>query len=141
MYPISSNSFSTDLQVMDAVDWLRTHHPDAHTDLMATFPEYDRAVATITGASSWVDTERANVDVEFMNHVLDAIEDTGLVMWEDGEPWGLAYAPGDRVWFPNDETCTVLTVGYVDSESGDLVLTYGGETVTRATPYDVAPCY
>lgn len=87
MHPISNNGFSVDDQIIDAMSWLEDNHPEAHAEILVKFPEFDRAVATITGTSSWIDPEEAGVDPEFMSWVADAIEGTGFVRWNEGEPW------------------------------------------------------
>jgi hypothetical protein len=84
---ISSNQFSTDLQAMDALSYLEHDHPDAYAKVRTEFPELDRALSTLSGMSSWVDTEELDLDPEYMSWVVYAIEETGVVYWEDGEPW------------------------------------------------------
>ncbi len=81
MYAISSNHLSHDLQVADALAWLRIEYPTAYCEIRRSFPE------TITFDGSWIDWELMGVDSEWSCWLTDAIEDTGLVTWEDGEPW------------------------------------------------------
>ena len=83
MQSISHNGFSVDLQAVDAMDWLRHNAPDAYASVIAQFPEY----IDHTFCGSWFDTEEMRVDVEWSSWLVDAIEDTGYVFWEEGEPW------------------------------------------------------
>lgn len=80
---ISNNKFSVDDQAIDAVRHLEVNHPKVHADLKGRFPELD----TYTMSGSWFDTEAMGVDAEWGSWLVDAIEETGLVRWEDGEPW------------------------------------------------------
>lgn len=80
---ISSGHFSVDIQALDALDYLRAHHPAAYTQVIKDFPE----TADPTWEGAWLDTEAMGVDVEYGSWLVDAIEATGLVAWEDGEPW------------------------------------------------------
>lgn len=83
---ISHNGFSVDCQAIDAMNWLRANSPDAFHAVTAQFPEY--LDHTLNGA--WFDTEAMGVDVEWGSWLVDAIEETGLVWWEEGEPWAEA---------------------------------------------------
>lgn len=83
MSAISSNGFSHDMQAVDAMDWLKLNAPDAFHAVTAQFPEY--LDAEFDG--SWFDTDAMRVDVEWSSWLVDAIEDTGYIYWEDGEPW------------------------------------------------------
>ena len=89
MGTISSNGFSHDQQVQDAMDWLELNHPDAYTKIVDQFPE------TPVMSGSWLDTEAMQVDAEWSSWLTDAIEETGLVVWEEGEP--RTVPPGERV--------------------------------------------
>ena len=82
---ISSNHFSVDLQAQDAMDWLEVNHLDAYGNVLKGFPEWPYRVFD----GSWLNTEAMGVDPEFSSWLIDAIEDTGYVVWEDGEPWAV----------------------------------------------------
>lgn len=80
---ISSNGFSVDQQAADAMSYLERQHPEAWDKVIAQFPEY----IDHTFCGSWFDTEEMRVDVEWGSWLVDAIEGTGYVFWEEGEPW------------------------------------------------------
>lgn len=80
---ISHNGFSVDLQAIDAMDWLRHFASGAYASVVAQFPEY--IDHQLDGA--WFDTETMRVDPEWGSWLVDAIESTGYVYWEEGEPW------------------------------------------------------
>lgn len=81
---VSSNGFSHDTQVMDALDFLRGHLPEEqYLNLVRPFGELGRLV----WAGSWVDAEATECDPEFMSWVADAIEEEGTVFWSEGEPF------------------------------------------------------
>lgn len=82
---VSSNGFSHDLQVMDALNWMETEHNDEWETLVRRLPEVTRLV----WEGSWVDTDATRCDPDFMSWVADALEDTGFIEWEDGEPYGI----------------------------------------------------
>ena len=83
---VSSNSFSHDQQVDDAWSWLRGEMPEDDWDLLVEkFPEMER----IVWSGSWFDVEAMGVDVEYTSWVADALEETGLILWQDGEPYGV----------------------------------------------------
>ncbi len=81
MYTISSNHRSHDQQVSDALDWLRLTHPIAYSSVRKHFPE------TLRWSGPWMDTDAMDVDCEWSSWLCDAIKETGLVRWIDGEPW------------------------------------------------------
>jgi hypothetical protein len=83
---LSSNRYSTDAQAVDAMSWLERVYPGHHAHIVTKFPEYERA--TMGEHSSWFDTEAMGVDPEWGSWLVDAIEATGVVCWQDGEPWG-----------------------------------------------------
>ena len=85
---ISSGHFSHDMQVADAMSYLETNHNDDYREIIEQF---DWKATKWIG--SWVDTEAMGVDQEWSSWLCDAIEDTGHVWWEDGEPW--AYRDGE----------------------------------------------
>lgn len=80
MYAISSNHFSVDQQIADAVSSLTD---DQRTAFDAEFPEWD----TLKWSGSWVDTDASGVDVEYTCWVADWIEANTSIHWEEGEPW------------------------------------------------------
>jgi len=81
---VSHNGFSHDLQVMDALDYLRGVLPEEdYGNLVRPFGELGRLV----WQGSWVDAEATRCDPDFMAWVADAIEQTGLVFWQEGEPF------------------------------------------------------
>jgi hypothetical protein len=80
MYAVSSNHFSVDQQIADAIDAL----PDDDRALFnAEFPEWDNLV----WSGSWVDTDASGVDVEYTSWVADWLESRTGIFWEEGEPW------------------------------------------------------
>ena len=82
-HTISSNGYSTDQQVVDALDYLRINHPAEYSDVRRRFPEN----IILPDDSAWFDTDEMGVDIEWSSWLADAIEDTGLVTWDDGEPY------------------------------------------------------
>jgi len=85
MTAISSNHYSVDQQVQDALDYLQTTAPNAYDDVVSDFPE----VGKISYSGSWFDTEAMGVDVEWSMWLIERIEATDLVIWEEGEPWAM----------------------------------------------------
>jgi len=89
---VSSNSFSHDQQVDDAWGWLRGEMAEDDFDLLVKkFPEMEGVYPTtgIIWSGSWFDTEAMGVDAEYTSWVADALENTGRIYWEDGEPYGI----------------------------------------------------
>jgi hypothetical protein len=84
-HTLSHNGFSTDLQVTDALAWLRLAWPDAYAAVRADFPE--NLVFGESG-SAWFDTDAMDVDIEWGSWLADALENTGHIVWWDGEPFG-----------------------------------------------------
>lgn len=82
---ISSNGFSHDMQVNNALDWLRHNHLAVYNKIARPNSE----IQNIIMDGAWWDTEAMGVDSEMSSWITDEIEDTGLVMWEDGEPYGV----------------------------------------------------
>lgn len=80
---LSSNAFSTDDQIADALSYLSHKYPDLSNKFVEKFPEYN----SLEWSGSWVDTEASGVDVEYMSWVADWIEDNTTIFWEEGEPW------------------------------------------------------
>lgn len=84
-FTISSGHFSTDMQAMDALRYLKDNAPSAYAGILGEFPELDNASFCLMG--SWFDTDAMGVDEEWGSWLVDAIEATGRVYWEEGEPW------------------------------------------------------
>jgi hypothetical protein len=85
MSAISSNHYSVDCQAIDAMGYLEREHPDDYAKVLADFPEYPDH--KMSGSS--FDTEAMGVDIEWSSWLVDAIEATGKVHWEEGEPWSV----------------------------------------------------
>lgn len=85
MGALSSDHFSVDAQVEDAMFYLEHNHPDEFARIVEKFPEWN--TRTMGEHSSWFDTESMGVEPDWSSWLVDAIEDTGLVLWEEGEPW------------------------------------------------------
>lgn len=81
--PISSDHYSHDQQVMDALSYLESFYPADYVAVVQALPELE----SVQWAGSWFDVEAMNVDPEFSSWAADAIEETGRVFWEEGEPW------------------------------------------------------
>lgn len=82
--PLSSNAFSVDLQTDDALAFLEAGYPKVYQTLSEQFPE----IVDIQWEGSWFDTEAMGVDQEWGSWLVDAIEESGVVFWEEGEPYG-----------------------------------------------------
>jgi hypothetical protein len=82
---VSSNHFSHDQQVMDALDYLRFHMTQTFEEIRVNFPEIDNVV----WSGSWFDCAAMNVDPEYTSWLADAIVETGFIYWEEGEPWSV----------------------------------------------------
>lgn len=80
MYPVSSNAFSVDDQIRDAINALSA---DDRARFNAEYPEWD----TLAWSGSWVDTDASGVDVEYTSWVADWLEANTPIFWEEGEPW------------------------------------------------------
>lgn len=79
---ISSNHFSGDLQARDALDYLRLNHIEAYCEVRKHFPE----TFVFGEYSGWFDTDAMGVDEEYGSWLCDAIENTGIITWWEGEP-------------------------------------------------------
>jgi hypothetical protein len=83
---VSSNGFSFDQQVMDALDYLRGVLPEEdYRNLVRPFEEL--GLDRLVWQGSWIDTEAMNCEPELMSWVAEAIEEEGTVFWQDGEPF------------------------------------------------------
>ena len=85
MTAISNNGFSVDMQAQDALNFLEDFHPEAHREVLAALPE----AGCLLFDGSWFDTDAMGVDIEFGSWLVDAIEATGKVLWEEGEPFAI----------------------------------------------------
>lgn len=83
---LSSNHLSVDQQVADVMNYLDSNHPTVYEKIVVEFPEW---VNGLSWNGSWFDTATMGVDVEWGSWLTDAIEATGLVIWEEGEPWAM----------------------------------------------------
>ena len=100
MEPISSNHWSHDMQVIDAMKYLHDEHPDIYAKILAEFPEtVVDGKFSVPMDGSWIDTVAMGVEADWSSWLTDAIEDTGVVAWIDGEPWGIG--PGED--WPGDD--------------------------------------
>jgi hypothetical protein len=86
-HTISSNHFSVDQQMNDALDYLRVFHTDVFCEIRKHFPD------TFKWEGSWLDTDAMGVDQEYSSWLIDAIEATDLIYWEEGEPWAVKPDP------------------------------------------------
>jgi hypothetical protein len=84
---ISSNGFSHDTQVQDALDWLQQHHEADWTRITTANPELTR----LDWEGSWVAAEEMGLDVDFMSWVADELENTEWIIWDEGEPYGILH--------------------------------------------------
>lgn len=98
MEAISSNGYSHDQQVHDALIHLKNIWPEDYRKVLGTFPEIEEI--EFGEHSSWFDTEAMGVDQEFSSWLCDSIENTGHILWIDGEPWALS--PGETSWPEED---------------------------------------
>lgn len=98
MFTISSNNASFDQQVVEALDYLRGSHAEAYCEVRRMFPEN-----ILMDGGAWADTDAMGVDDEFMSWLADAIEATGRVVWEEGEPW--AVEADDNAYLEYVEAC------------------------------------
>jgi len=86
MQTLSSNAFSFDAQVIDAVSWLEEVAPRRYTKLLEEFPELKDIIWDSPG--SWLDQDLMKIDPDWSGWVAQSLENTGLVLWNDGEPYG-----------------------------------------------------
>lgn len=87
---VSANSYSHDQQVDDAWSWARGEMPEDDFDLLVReFPQMEHI--TWEPGNTWFDCEAMGVDPEFTSWVADALENTGVIRWEDGEPYGVMH--------------------------------------------------
>lgn len=84
MDSISSGHYSVDTQMQDALDFLRLNHVEVYCEIRKNFSE------TFIWEGSWLDTEAMDVDPDYGSWLIDAIEDTGIIQWIDGEPYDVS---------------------------------------------------
>lgn len=84
---ISSNHKSVDDQIEDAMDYLANWGEDWNK-VVNQFPEWRERVWE-EPLRSHFDTEAMGVNEEWASWLIEAIEATGRVKWEDDEPWGV----------------------------------------------------
>lgn len=89
MHTISSNHWSHDTQVSDAMNWLRVNHPAEWSTINRDF---DGIVSLSSNFTEFCE-QYPDVDPEHGSWLADAIEDTGLVQWIDGEPYVGPFEP------------------------------------------------
>jgi len=82
MESISSNHMSVDIQASAALDWLRFFQPEAYCEVRKDFAE----TIIWDELGTHFDTEAMGVDIEWGSWLIDAIEATGFIWWEEGEP-------------------------------------------------------
>lgn len=90
--PISYNYASHDQQIADALTFLSLTNPTEHAAILAEFPEWNNHVF----AGAWLNTSDMGVDDDWPMWLTDRIEDTGLVYWEEGEPWARTAGDDDE---------------------------------------------
>ena len=85
-HTLSSNAFSTDQQACDVVAWLRLNHPEQYVEIAKKFH-----VLFIPSNASHFEEEQFEYgwNPDYGSWLVDAIEETGLVLWIDGEPFAL----------------------------------------------------
>lgn len=127
---LSSCGFSHDMQLVDSLEFLRSEYPDIYAGILSRFPEYGGAELD----GGWIDTDALGVDPEWSSWLTDAVEDTGIVRWEDGEPYGRP-APSGALWdaFMSGYLTCAVWADVVDPEN-DYLPDYG-----TYTPDDIAP--
>lgn len=76
---ISSNSFSHDQQIADTMEYLKHNHFETYVEIRHAFS------AEWTGVD-WM-VFGCPQDPEYGSWLCDAIEETGLVLWWEGEPF------------------------------------------------------
>ena len=89
---IAEDRWSTDLQTMEGLAFIRENYPTDFAKVRAEFPETD----SLVWSGSWVDTETMGLDPEWSSWLADAVESTGRVEWSDGDLWGWLVIGEDR---------------------------------------------
>ena len=83
MVPVSSGHHSVHEQIADALSHLQICHGGEYRAIIDEFP----AAADLQWSGAYFDTEAMGVDVEWVDWLAMAIEDSQRIMWEDGEPY------------------------------------------------------
>ena len=86
METISSNHFSHDLQVLDALEFLEHNDGVAYAHLMNMFPE----MYNVALDGSWFDHSLMGVEADYSSWLCDEIEACSNIMWHDGEPYNIS---------------------------------------------------
>lgn len=108
---LSDSHWSHDAQVKHVMDYLAQDYPDAYREILADYPEWEH-LTWEDEYGNWVDTETSGVPFEYTSWVADAIENTGLVSWWEGEPW---------MTFPDEERdCQIHGHAWEDTKSYTL---------------------
>jgi len=126
---VSSNALSFDTQVSDALNYLRVQWPETYAGIIGQFAEYPDLV----WSGAWVDTDASGVDPDYMSHLADALEWTGYIMWDDGEPYGRP-APAGALWdaFHDGYVTGALWADVMDPETGESAdVDYTPDDLTR----------
>lgn len=76
---LSSNHFSHEGQLTDALNWLQTNNPLQFKLFLAEFPEWE---SVANGPDMLED-----LDPEWPMWATDWLEASTAIYWEDGEPW------------------------------------------------------
>ena len=87
---LSSNQWSVDLQALDAMNWLYSNHREKWDEIIAKFDDFESVIERqfdLDPNWAWIDTEELGLAPDYMAWIIEAIEATDLVWWEDGEPW------------------------------------------------------
>lgn len=126
---VSSNGFSFDTQVSDALSFLQTEWPSEYAGIVGQFPE----IPDLIWSGSWVDADESGVDRDYMSWLADALEQTGRIMWYDGEPYGRP-APYGALWdaFHDGYVTGALWSDVMDPETGEPAdVDYTPDDLTR----------
>lgn len=83
MVPVSSGHHSDHEQIADALAHLQICHEREYRAILDEFP----AAADLQWSGAYIDVEAMGVDVEWVDWLAMAIEDSQRIMWEDGEPY------------------------------------------------------
>lgn len=79
LLPVSNNGFSHDQQVADTMEYLKHNHFETYVEIRQSLS------AEWTGVD-WM-VFGCPQDQEYGSWLRDAIEETGLVVWWEGEPF------------------------------------------------------
>lgn len=79
---ISDNRSSPDTQAVLALEYLRLNHVETYCEVRKNFPETFK----FNEYDTWFDTEAMGVECDYGSWLIDAIENTGIITWWEGEP-------------------------------------------------------